>query len=43
VEDINIFSELTMKLKHNTDANYHSLDDAEMEDLFVVIHYKLSD
>jgi hypothetical protein len=43
VEDIHIFSELTMKLKHNSDSNYHSLDDAEMEDLFVVVHYKLSD
>jgi Tc toxin complex TcA C-terminal TcB-binding domain len=42
VEDINAFAELTMKFKHSTDANYHSLDDAEMQDVFMVIHYKLS-
>ena len=45
VENINILSEMTMKFKHNTDTNYHSIDTApnEIEDLFVVIHYKLSD
>jgi hypothetical protein len=42
VEDIDIFAELTMKLKHGTIPNYQSLGNAELEDLFVVVHYKLS-
>ena len=45
VEDINVFGPMTFKLKHNSDVNYHSLDTdpEELEDLFVVINYKLSD
>jgi hypothetical protein len=45
VEDINIFSALTFKIKHNSDANFHSIDTdpEELEDMFLVVHYKLSD
>lgn len=40
VEDIDIFLEMTMKL--GTAGNYRALSPDELQDLFVVIHYKLS-
>lgn len=45
VEDIAVFEPMTMKFKHNTDLDYHSIgtDPEELEDVFLVMHYKLSD
>jgi hypothetical protein len=45
VEEINIFETLSMKFKHSTDSDYHSIgtNPLEMEDVFIVVHYKLSD
>lgn len=47
VEDMDVFKEWTLKFKHNSDADYHSIDIApkpeEISDLFVVFHYSLGD
>lgn len=45
VENIDVFSEITIKVKYELEEHYDSLDTVqnELEDLFVVIYYKLSD
>lgn len=45
VEEVNILSMLTFKLKHSSDSDFHSINTNpdEISDLFVVIHYKLGD
>ncbi len=45
VEEIDIFSELTLKLKHSTDADYHSIgtDPDELSDAILIVHYHLDE
>jgi hypothetical protein len=45
VEEINIFSPLTLKMKYGPVNNYASLETNpdEVQDLMMVIHYKLVD
>jgi hypothetical protein len=43
VEELDVFKQITLKLKHNSDPDYHSIDTSpeEISDLFVVFHYAL--
>lgn len=45
IEEIDIFSEMTLRLKHNTDTDYHSMntDPDELSDIMMVVHYHLGD
>jgi hypothetical protein len=43
VEDISIDKPISLKLKHNSSADFKSLDTDEAEDILLVLHYKLGD
>ena len=43
VEDISVDKPISLKLKHNSSADFKSLDTDEAEDILLVLHYKLGD
>ena len=43
VEDISIEKPISLKLKHNSSADFKSLDSDEAKDILLVLHYKLDD
>ncbi len=42
LEELDIEKELTLKIKHSTQLDYTSLSSDELEDVFIVMHYKLN-